>query len=53
VSEIGEAEGTSRSDISPMLRLALLPPDIIEANLARRTDPGLMLEKVEQPLPAS
>ena len=35
------------------MRLALLAPDIIEAILAGRTDQALMLERLEQPLPAS
>jgi hypothetical protein len=31
----------------------LLAPDIIEAILAGRTDPSLMLKRLERPLPAS
>ena len=36
VSEIGEAEGISKSYISRVLRLALLAPDIVEAVLGGR-----------------
>ena len=53
VSEIGDAENISKSYVSRILRLALLAPDIIEAILGGRADQGLMLEKLEQPLPAS
>jgi hypothetical protein len=35
------------------LRLALLAPDIVDAILAGRTDQGLMLQELQQPLPAS
>jgi hypothetical protein len=35
------------------LRLALLAPDIVDAILAGRTDEGMMLERLERPLPAS
>ena len=34
VSEIGDAEGISKSYLSRILRLALLAPDIVEAILA-------------------
>ena len=37
VSDIGEAEGISKSYVSRILRLALLAPDIIEAILAGGT----------------
>jgi hypothetical protein len=53
VSEIGAAENISKSYVSRILRLALLAPDIIEAVLASRTDQGILLEQLEQPLPAS
>ena len=53
VSEIGDAENISKSYISRILRLALLAPDIVEAILAGRMDQGLMLERLEQSLPAS
>jgi ParB-like chromosome segregation protein Spo0J len=52
VSEIGDAENISKSYVSRILRLALLPPDIVEAILAGRTDQGVMLERLERPLPA-
>jgi ParB-like chromosome segregation protein Spo0J len=52
VSDIGEAEGISKSYVSRILRLALLAPDIIEAILGGRTDQSLMLERLERPLPA-
>jgi hypothetical protein len=52
VSEIGDAENISKSYVSRILRLALLEPDIIEAILAGRADQSLMLERLEQPLPA-
>jgi hypothetical protein len=38
--------------VSRILRLALLTSDIIEAILAGRTDPGIMLPRLERPLPA-
>ena len=38
VSEIGDAEGISKSYLSRILRLALLAPDIVEAILAGRSD---------------
>lgn len=53
VSEIGDAENISKSYVSRILRLALLAPHIVEAIVAGRTDPGMMLEQLEQPLPAS
>ena len=53
VSEIGNSENISKSYMSRILRLALLAPDIVEAILAGRTDQGMMLEKLERPLPAS
>ena len=52
VSEIGDAENVSKSYVSRILRLALLASDIVEAILAGRTDQGLMLERLERPLPA-
>jgi hypothetical protein len=52
VSEIGDAENISKSYVSRILRLALLAPDIVEAILAGRTDQGMMLERLERPLPA-
>jgi hypothetical protein len=53
VSDVGDAEGISKSYVSRILRLALLAPDIVEAILAGRTDQVLMLEQLERPLPAS
>jgi hypothetical protein len=53
VSEIGDAENISKSYISRILRLALLAPNLVEAILAGRTDQGMMLERLERPLPAS
>ena len=38
---------------SRILRLALLAPDFVEAILAGRADPALMLGQLERPLPAS
>jgi hypothetical protein len=52
VSEIGDAERISKSYVSRILRLALLAPDIVEEILAGRTDQVLLLEQLEQPLPA-
>jgi hypothetical protein len=53
VSDIGDAENISKSYVSRILRLALLAPAIVEAILAGRTDRGMMLEQLEQPLPAA
>ena len=53
VSDIGEAEGISKSYVSRILRLALLAPDVVEAILAGRADTGLLLENLERPLPGS
>jgi hypothetical protein len=53
VSEIGDAENISKSYVSRILRLALLAPDIVDAIAAGRTDQGMMLERLERPLPAS
>jgi hypothetical protein len=53
VSEIGDAENISKSYVSRILRLALLAPDIIEMILGGRSEQALMLERLEQPLPAS
>ena len=39
--------------MSRILRLALLAPDLVEAILAAETDRGIMLERLERPLPAS
>ena len=52
VTEIAEAEKISKSYVSRILRLALLAPDIVEAILGGWADQGVMLEKLEQPLPA-
>jgi hypothetical protein len=53
VSEIGDAENFSKSYVSRILQLALLAPDVIEAILAGKADPSLMLERLERPLPGS
>ena len=51
VSEIGEAEGISKSYISRVLRLALLAPDVVEGILAGTADQTLVLEELKRPLP--
>jgi hypothetical protein len=53
VSEIGDAEGISKSYVSRILRLALLAPDIVETILVGSADQSLMLQRLERPLPAS
>ena len=53
VSEIGDAESIPKSYLSRILRLALLAPDIVEAILTGSTDQGMMLERLERPLPVS
>ena len=53
VSEIGDTENISKSYVSRMMRLALLAPDIVEAILEGRAAQRVMLEPLEQPLPAS
>jgi hypothetical protein len=52
VSDIGEADGISKSYVSRILRLALLSPDIVESILARQADQTLILERLERPMPA-
>jgi hypothetical protein len=52
VSEIGNAENISKSNVSRILRLALLAPDIVEGILAGMADQALVLEKLERPPPA-
>jgi hypothetical protein len=52
VTELSEEEKILRDDVSRILRLALLAPDMVEAILAGRTDQALMLEQLERPLPA-
>jgi hypothetical protein len=44
VSEIGDAENISKSYVSRILRLALLAPDTVEADLLGWTDRALMLD---------
>jgi hypothetical protein len=53
VSEIGDAENISKSYVSRILRLALLAPDIVDEVLSGSTDQALVLERLQQPLPAS
>jgi hypothetical protein len=53
VSEIGDAENISKSYVSRILCLALLAPDIVEAILAGRAHGVLVLDRLEQPPPAS
>jgi hypothetical protein len=44
VSEIGDAENISKSYVSRILRLALLP-DVVGAIVAGRTDRGMALDQ--------
>jgi hypothetical protein len=53
VSEIGDAEGISKSYVSRILRLALLAPDIVEVILEGRANHALVLERLERRLPVS
>jgi hypothetical protein len=53
VSEIGDAENISKSYVSRILRVALLAPNIVAAILAGRKDEGMMLARLERPLPAN
>ncbi len=53
VSEMGDAENISKSYVSPILRLALLAPDLVDAMLGGQTDQMLMLAKLERPLSAN
>jgi hypothetical protein len=50
---IAEIEGIGKSCLSRILRVALLAPDVVHAILAGRTNQGMILEQLEQPLPAS
>ena len=43
----------ARLQKKPDLAFALLAPDLVDANLAGRTDQALVLERLERPLPAS
>jgi hypothetical protein len=52
VSETSEPEGISKRNVSRILRLALLAPDIIEAIVAGTAGQSPMLERLERPLPA-
>jgi hypothetical protein len=51
VTQIAEAEKTSKSYVSRILRLALLAPDLVGAILGGWADQRVMLEKLERPLP--
>ena len=53
ITEISEAEDIGKSYVSRILRLALLAPSIVEQILDGRADHALMLQQLEQPLPAS
>jgi hypothetical protein len=53
VSEIGDAENISKGYVSRILRLALRAPNVVEEILAGTADQGLMLERLEQSLPAN
>jgi hypothetical protein len=50
---IAELEGIGKSCLSRILRVTLLVPDVVHAILAGRTNQGMMLEQLGQPLPAS
>ena len=52
VSDIGDAENISKSYVSRILRLALLAPDIVEVILDGRAHSDVVLEKLEEALPA-
>ena len=52
VSEIGDAENISKSYVSRILRLALLAPDIVDVILDGRACSGVVLDKLEEALPA-
>ena len=49
MTELSEEDKILRDDVSRILRLALLAPDMVEAILAGRTDQALMLEQLERP----
>jgi hypothetical protein len=51
VIELVEAEKINKSNISRMLRLSFLAPDIVEAILDRRQPPTLGLPMLLEPLP--
>jgi hypothetical protein len=52
-SIIAELEGSGKSCLSRILRLALLAPDIVEAILGGRAGDPFILENLERPLPGS
>jgi hypothetical protein len=51
VIELVEAEKINKSNISRVLRLSFLAPDIVEAILDRRQPPTLGLPMLLEPLP--
>ena len=51
VTELAEAEKISKSYVNRVLRLAPLAPEPIEAILGGWADQGVMLERLQRPLP--
>ena len=52
LTEIAQAQGIRKSQVSRILLLALLAPDIVEATLAGRMDQALILERLGRAMPA-
>lgn len=50
IEEIAEAEKINPSYVSRVLRMTLLSPQIVEAILAGRQQPGLTMERAMKPL---
>ena len=49
--ELAKAEGVSQSNVSRLLRLTLLAPDIVEAILDGRQTEGMRLEDLLEAFP--
>lgn len=53
LEEIANAENIDPSYISRVLRMTLLPPEIVEATLAGRQPPSLTLVRATKPFPVT
>ena len=51
IAELAAREGIAPSYMTRILRLTLLPPDIVEAIINGRQGPGVNLARVLEPIP--